>query len=102
MKTPKEKAEQLISEFKNITENSGLNATFDYKDFEKAAVRCAKLAVEKIIENFEGLHKPEYCAFDALGEQKYKLSGDPEYRTHKTGYEMKDYWQQVKEEIQLL
>jgi hypothetical protein len=98
--TPKEKAETLIDKMKSIVENSGLHATFDYDCYKKAAVKCALIAIDEIVEILEGLNKPEYCAFDAIGERKFHFNG--EYETHMTGYDMFEYWEQVKKEIEAL
>lgn len=56
--------------------------------------------LDEIIKNFEGLHKPEYCAFDAIGERKFTF--ESEYPECMNGYEMVDYWEEVKTEIEKL
>ena len=53
--------------------------------------------VDEILKNFDGLHKPEYCSFDAIGERKFIYEG--EYPNHMTGYDMVDYWEEVKSHI---
>jgi hypothetical protein len=85
--TPKQKADQLIDKYWYIT------GMIMAKDF---AIIC----VDEIINNFEGLNKPEYCAFDAIGERKFTFKG--EYDTHMTGYDMIEYWNEVKREIEAL
>ena len=84
--TPKQKAEYLIDKMYSI---SGLPR------FSKA---YALICVDEILLNFEGLHKPEYCAFDAIGERKYIF--ESEYPEHMTGYDMVEYWNEVKREIE--
>lgn len=98
--TPKEKASQLIEKFKQqISGWDYYNDIDDSENQQTKAKKAATICINEILQNFEGLHKPEYCAFDAIGEKKYTFIGEPEYRTHKTGYEMKDYWEQVKTEV---
>lgn len=92
--SPKEKADELVEAYKKYM------YPFHPVVAEKQAKECALIQIKDMLQIFEGLHKPEYCAFDAIGEQKYKLSDDPEYRTHKTGYEMKEYFEQVKAELE--
>lgn len=80
--TPKEKAEKLYRMFSL----GGWG--------KEHATNC----VDEILEIFEGLHKPEYCAFDAIGERQYKFDG--EYSEHMTGYDMVEYWEEVKKALQ--
>ena len=88
--TPKEKANQLFDDFLDLMDiQHPPNAKY-------MAIRC----VDEILKNFEGLHKPEYCAFDAIGERKFIFKG--EYEEHMTGYDMVEYWQEVKKEIEKL
>lgn len=86
--TPKEKAEELVGKFYFLVQT---------KEEQK---RCALMAVDEILKNFEGLHKPEYCAFDAIGERKFTFQG--EYDEYLTGYDIIEYWQEVKQEIEKL
>jgi len=53
--------------------------------------------VDEILKQFDGLHKPEYCAFDEIGERK--ITFESEYTNYMTGYDMIEYWKQVKIEI---
>lgn len=62
--------------------------------------RNATTCVDEVLKQFEGLHKPEYCAFDAIGERKFTF--ESEHEECMTGYDMVAYWEQVKEEIQLI
>lgn len=87
--TPKNKAIELFNKYAKMWHAS----TDDVKN-------CATIAVEEILKNFEGLPKPEYCAFDAIGERKFTFHG--EYDTHMTGYDMIAYWEEVKIEIKNL
>ena len=84
--TPKEQAQNLIDTF--ISEGC-LFAN---------ARKCAIVCVNKILLNFEGLNKPEYCAFDAIGERKFTFEG--EHPEHMTGYDMVEYWEEVKTELE--
>ena len=41
-------------------------------DYAKADLkRKCYVVIDEILLIFEGLNKPEYCAFDAIGERKY-------------------------------
>jgi len=97
--TPKEKAKELFYKFNTITSNEFKSDTVTSA---KAAKQCVIMSVDEIIKNFDGMHKPEYAAFDVLGEQKYTLTHEQEYPTHKNGYEMQDYWNEVKTELKKL
>lgn len=103
--TPKEKAEELVSKMNVIhymklhgkNKNSkGLPISM-YDDQIK---QCALIAVDEILKNFDGLHKPEYCAFDAIGQRKFTF--ESECAEHMNGYDMIEYWQEVKSEIENL
>jgi hypothetical protein len=89
--TPKEKAKELIEQFEGE-----LVIPPTYGTPKGMAFIC----VSEILKNFEGLYKPEYCAFDAIGERKFTFKG--EYTTHLTGYDMVKYWNQVISEIKKL
>lgn len=88
--TPKEKAIELVNRFKG----------FEMTNENYAIKQVAIIVVDEILKNFIGLHKPEYCAFDAIGERKFTFEG--EYDEHMTGYDMEAYWNEVKEEINKL
>lgn len=100
--TPKEKANKLVDEFYQTTPNEAWycpplgSLSMEYKAWEQAK-QCALIMVDEILKNFERLHKPEYCAFDAIGERKFIFQG--EYDEYMTGYDMIEYWQEVKDEI---
>lgn len=66
----------------------------------RAIKQCALIAVDEMLEIFEGLHKPEYCAFDAIGDRKFTFNG--EYNEHMTGYDMVEYLIEVKSELEKL
>lgn len=85
--TPKEKAAYLVQRF---TDEIGL---------PPPAKDCAIECVDQILTNFEGLHKPEYCKFDAiLAKRQFTYTGEYEYCM--TGYDMVAYWEEVKIEIE--
>ena len=64
------------------------------------AKKCALAAVDEVLTIFEGLHKPEYCAFDAIGCRKFTFEG--EYDNQMTGYDMVEYWNEVKQALEAL
>lgn len=93
--TPKEKAIELFENFHyQICSDNGIGEN-DSTLF--CAKQCALIAVEEIMKNFEGLRKPEECAFDAIGERKFTFEG--EYDNLMTGYDMVSYYEEVKTEI---
>jgi hypothetical protein len=101
--TPKEKAEELIQKYLNTPINFPYIDTQDGQCIgagymtHKSAIQCAIIAVDEILKQFNGLHKPEYCAFDAIGNRKFTFEGEsPE---HMTGYDMVCYWETVKQEL---
>lgn len=100
--TPKEKATELINKF------SPLVTTWDcYHDTPrdpdcilKDAKECALICVDEIMQIFECLTKPEYTAFDFIGDRKFTFKS--EYETHLTGYDMQEYFEEVKTAIKNL
>lgn len=104
--TAKEKVRELIESFylcmpfkdvklTSCEENPELIIKMEWL----SAKQCALIAVDEILKNLEGLHKPEYCAFDAIGERKFTF--ESEYPEHMTGYDMIAFWQEVKKQIEL-
>jgi hypothetical protein len=93
--TPKEKANQLYDD----AYSRWCNELSHDKNI-LIAKSISTYVCDKLLEIFEGLHKPESCAFDAIGDRKYTF--DSEYEGRMTGYDMVDYFQQVKEEIEKL
>lgn len=96
--TPKEKAYEFYHYYFNLLEPyfEIPNEEFNINRVKKCALVCC----DEILSIFDGLHKPEYCAFDAIGERKFTYNG--EYDTHMTGYDMVEYWNEVKLEIEKL
>ncbi len=93
--TPKEYAEALVEDYYS-TIMSFLSDNMRWENAKK----CALIAVKQMKGIFDGLHKPEYCAFDAIGERKFTFEG--EHPNHMTGYDMLEYLEQVEQEIQKL
>ena len=62
----------------------------------EAGKQCALIAVDMQIQILESLAKPEYVAFILKDE----LTFETEYETHFHGYDLIEYWQQVKIEIE--
>ena len=65
--------------------------------FNTMGKKFALIAVYEVLKVFKGLHKPEYCGFDAIGERQYTYKG--EHEDQMTGYDMADYYNEVKTEI---
>jgi hypothetical protein len=94
MSTPKEKANELVDKFRNEFKWVEKDHHVDlYRD----ARQCALIAVDEIKAIYEGMHKPEYASFDIYEPYNYTLEGHE--GVGKNGYEMQDYWEQVKTEI---
>lgn len=100
MKDRKEKAKELVEKYSNYTSGwTTISKPLDYPSaqFEGNSMRlgrakqCALIAVGEIIKQLSNLHKPEYVTFykDDLCEQM-------------DAFEKKDFWQQVKQEIEKL
>ncbi len=92
--TPKEKAKQLFNAIRYMDNESGKDcATCDC-----VVLPIARFICDEILKNFEGLHKPENCEFDAIGGRKFTF--DSEYPNYMTGYDMINYWNEVKKELE--
>ena len=87
--TPKEKAIELVDKF---TQTNG-NAFF--------AKECALIAVDEIIKMLMSLYKPEYTSFNTVNELMYQFEESDECDVM-DGYEMVEYYEQVKQEIEKL
>lgn len=102
--TSKEKAEELLLKFKDYVcgyVGSSMLTNHEYPEqILSQAKKVAIIAVNEILKNFEGLHKPEYCVFDAIGERKFTF--ESEHPEHMTGYDMVAYWEDVKVQIEAL
>jgi hypothetical protein len=102
--TPKEKANDFIKKFgyyvNGYVGSSMLTNTEYPEQILKNAKELSIIVIDEILKNFDDLNKPEYCAFDATNERKFTFEG--EYDTHMTGYDMIEFWNQVKSEIELL
>jgi|GEM_PF-2839046 hypothetical protein len=102
---PKQYAEELVDKMYN-TEHCGIEhfPNKRYCDCTEMSLyqakQCALIAVKHMKGIFDGLHKPEYFAFDAIGERKFTFEG--EHPDHMTGYDMLEYLEQVEQEIQKL
>lgn len=91
---PKEKAQELVSKFKDHVNpyiGSGmLSNTHDDNAILFQSKQCALILVDEILNLIETLHKPEYCSFYSSEEDV------------KDGYEVIAYWQEVRTEIENL
>lgn len=91
--TPKEKARELAYSFYNgIVKNT---VTAIGKD--DAAKQCALIAVDEILSVLDLLNKPERTMFIEWEQFKEKDAADV-----MDGNDMKDYWLEVKTEIEKL
>lgn len=95
--TSKEKAQELLLKFKGYVCGYVGSSMLTNTEYPEVILSQAKgvaiITVNEILKNFEGLHKPEYCVFDAIGERKYTF--DSEHPEHMTGYDMVEYWTEV-------
>ena len=87
--TPKEKAKEFYDKYEFVYIQ---NYTSKHE-----VIQCCIIAVDEILAILRGLHKPEYCGFDAIGERQYTYNG--EYDDLMTGYDMVDYYNEVKTEL---
>jgi predicted nuclease with TOPRIM domain len=79
--TPKEKAQDLYHKFFMVIPNNEMSLD------DLASKECALIAVNELIESFNSI-------YDASIENIEKYSG--------AKYGMKDYWEEVKQEIEAL
>lgn len=79
---PKEKAKQLVEKYSSYSIGDGK--------------KCALVCVEEILEPLKTLHKPEYTSF--ISKNLYTIP-ETEYDTHIHGYELIEYFEEVKEEL---
>ena len=91
MKTPKEKANDLIELFKK---HQPFCADRTFRN--NAAKQCALVCCDECIKMLEGLHKPEYILFDIYEPKQYFMEGEDYFN----GYVMHTYLEQVKNEIE--
>lgn len=100
----KDKAQELVDKFKDYVHGyvgSSMLTNHEYPEQILAqAKKVAIITVDEILKQFDGLHKPEYCAFDCIGERKFTF--ESEYPEHMTGYDMVEYWENVKVQIEAL
>ncbi len=80
--TPEEKAKELVEKFMD----DFYTGPIEYRN----AKACALICVKEMINQLGNLHKPEYTSF-------YFTEGKV-----MDGYEILEYWQQVKTSIQNL
>lgn len=101
---PSEKAIELIDKYKGLVypyigSSMLTNEQNDAVILTNAKI-CVGILIDEILKQFEGLHKPEYVSFDAIGERQFTFQG--EHETHMTGYDMVAYWEEVKTEVEKL
>lgn len=92
--TAKEKAIELVYYYKELLEGCAVSFISSLPKL------CATRSVDEILKQFNGLNKPEYVAFDCIGERQFTYDG--EYEDRMTGYDMVNYWIEVKSEIEAL
>jgi hypothetical protein len=73
--TPKEKAQELFDKM------------YEYAIFDEAAKQCALIAVNELIESFNSIYDASIRNIEKYSDAKYG---------------MKDYWDEVKQEIEKL
>ena len=102
--TTKEKAEELVNMFKEYVYGYVGSSMLTNTEYPEQILKNAKIVsiktVKEILKNFEGMDKPEYCTFDAIGKRKFTF--ESEFPEHMTGYDMENYWKEVIEHIEKL
>ena len=99
-----EKAQELYKEYFNITPQPYTEETVDGLKFntwdkdwtKKYAKQSAIKACDKIIGLLDSLDKPEYVAFFL----KDQVSIETEYATHLHGYELKQFYEDVRASLE--
>jgi hypothetical protein len=105
--TPKEAAEQIIGKYNSLSVSNdvfrsdvGFTRVVNSLDHE-VAKQCALIHVNGIIDELDKLHKPEYVTLIT----KYPDANYPEDGNGAEtmdGYERKDFWEDVLNEIKAL
>jgi hypothetical protein len=86
--TSKEKADELIDKFNFIG--------IDFEQMKEGALIC----VNEILScGFGDMHKPEYAAFMVADKFEVEDQNESDYLS---GYEMQEYWNEVKKELEKL
>lgn len=81
---PKEKAKELVSSFEKLLPCEG-NTT------GQTPIDCALIAIDEVILFSEN-----------LGKKLFKELGGESYSSRCKNYDMKNYWQEVKKELEKL
>ena len=98
--TPQETAAAMVGNYHQLLRQMKMFVNGDFNDYQRCAVQIALIDVKNSLLIFDGLHKPEYCSFDATGERKFTFEG--EYENHMTGYDMISFFNEVELEIEKL
>lgn len=88
--TPKEKAKELLRAFSFIEYDQKEGVKIHNPTLKEAKKQCALICVEEVIKQLDEMCKPEYYSFwhgEKVGETV-------------DGYAIKEYWEQVKTEIE--
>jgi hypothetical protein len=96
MNKPKEKAQELYS--KMYGESPIRSVILEIEKDKIVAKNCAIIAVKVIICELEKLHKPEYTTF-ITREPIFLDGGLSEEGETCDGYELIEYYKEVKEEL---
>lgn len=95
--TPKIKAEELIEKFKEYAHGiSSFNGKYNESVEINSAKQCAIICADEIIHELEQLRKPEYTSF------VIQNTNSSEENSVIDGYEKKDFWNEVKSELENL
>ena len=96
--TPKEKAAALVEKYKEYVHGyagSSMLTNHEYPEqILSQAKKAALIAVDEILAILRGLQRQEYCRF--VGKFTYK---GEEHEHIMTGYDMADYYNEVKTEL---
>lgn len=94
--TPKEKAKHLFDRMMSIKSFSTRPIDLASSQAKLAAI----ITIDEILScGFNQMHKPEYAAF--MVADKFTRA-EPIEEEYLSGYEMQDYWEEVKKEIELI
>jgi hypothetical protein len=97
--TPKEKATELVTKIAPFIDPYDVDQRINHDLLQSRAKQCAVFAVDEILKIFDGLHKPEYSGFDIYEPKQYTIN-EPVNNDCIDGYELQEYFREVKSELE--